>query len=66
MSIASNPPAPDAAFLLTAQAAGLDTSDAERMADLQRRVSLMRAGLARVYEIDVSDAESPSAFVPAR
>ena len=66
MSNDSDAPMPDAAFLRIAQAAGLDTSDAGRMADLQRRVALMREGLARVYEIDVSGAESPSAFVPVR
>lgn len=51
-------------FLRQAEAAGLDITDAERMEDLRRRVSLMRQGLARLYEIDVSGAESPSAFVP--
>ncbi len=54
------------AFLRVAAANGLDTSDAERMEDLRNRVLLMRQGLARVYEIDVSGAESPSVFVPAR
>ena len=55
---------PDENFLRQAEAAGLDTSNPEKMADLQRRVALMRQGLARIYEIDVSGAESPSAFVP--
>ncbi len=54
------------AFLRVAAANGLDTSDEERMADLRGRVSLMRQGLQRVYEIDVSGAESPSVFVPER
>lgn len=54
------------AFLRVAAANGLDTSDTERMADLRSRVALMRQGLTRVYEIDVSGAESPSVFVPAR
>ncbi len=54
------------AFLRMADVNGLDTSDLERMADLRNRVSLMRQGLARVYEIDVSGAESPSVFVPNR
>ena len=54
------------AFLRVAAANGLDTSDEERMADLHGRVSLMRQGLQRVYEIDVSGAESPSVFVPER
>ena len=54
------------AFLRVAAAQGLDTSDEERMADLRGRVALMRQGLARVYEIDVSGAESPSVFVPVR
>ena len=54
------------AFLRVADANGLDTSDHERMADLRARVSLMRQGLARVYEIDVTGAESPSVFVPER
>ena len=53
-------------FLWVAQSAGLDTSDSEAMADLCRRVTMMREGLARLYEIDVSGAESPSAFVPVR
>ena len=54
------------AFLRIAAANGLDTSDQERMADLRGRVSLMRQGLERLYEIDVSGAESPSVFVPER
>ena len=58
--------APDPAFLQAAAAAGLDTADADRMADLQRRVALMRQGLARMDEIPVAGAESPSVFVPAR
>ena len=49
-----------------AAAGGLDTSDLERMADLRARVTLMRQGLERLYEIDVSGAESPSVFVPER
>ena len=56
----------DEAFLIVAAGHGLDTSDTERMADLRRRVALMRQGLARLYEIDVAGAESPSVFVPAR
>ena len=54
------------AFLRLAAATGLDTSDRERMADLRGRVSLMRQGLDRLYEIDVSGTESPSVFVPER
>ncbi len=54
------------AFLRVAATCGIDTSDADRMADLRARVALMRQGLARVYEIDVSGAESPSVFVPNR
>lgn len=54
------------AFLRIAAANGLDTSDQGRMADLRGRVSLMRQGLQRLYEIDVSGAESPSVFVPER
>ena len=53
-------------FRQTAAATGLDTSDEARMADLQRRVALMRQGLARLNEIDVAGAESPSVFVPSR
>lgn len=58
--------APDLAFLQAAAAAGLDTADADRMADLQRRVAALRVGLARLDEISVAGAESPSVFVPAR
>ena len=54
---------PDDAFRQMAAAAGLDTADAVRMADLQRRVALLRQGLARLNEIDVAGAESPSVFV---
>lgn len=54
------------AFLRVAAANGLDTSDRERMADLRGRVLLMRQGLDRLYEIDVSGSESPSVFVPER
>lgn len=54
------------AFLRIAAANGLDISDRDRMADLRGRVSLMRQGLERLYEIDVSGAESPSVFVPER
>lgn len=57
---------PDGVFRQMAAAAGLDTSDAARMADLQRRVALMRQGLARLNEIDVAGAESPSVFTPSR
>lgn len=53
------------AFLRMAAAAGLDISDAERMEDLHRRVQMMRSGISSLYEIDVSDAESPSAFIAA-
>ena len=56
--------APDPAFLHAAAAAGLDTADADRMADLQRRVAALRRGLARLDEIPVAGAESPSVFVP--
>ena len=52
-------------FLRMAQALGLDVSDEERAQDLARRVSLMREGLARLYEIDVTGAESPAAFIPS-
>ena len=52
-------------FLRMAQALGLDVSDEERAQDLARRVALMREGLARLYEIDVSGAESPAAFIPS-
>ena len=54
------------AFLRIAAANGLDTSDEDRMADLRGRVALMRQGLARLYEIDVAGAESPSVFIPER
>jgi len=66
MSSDAENPNDEQAFLRVAAAFGLDTSDAERMADLRGRVALMRQGLARVYEIDVSGAESPSVFVPVR
>lgn len=56
----------DEGFLESAAAAGLDISDANRMADLQRRVAMMRQGLARLNEINVEGAESPSFFVPTR
>ena len=56
--------APSPGFLQSA-AAGLDTDDADRMRDLERRVALMRQGLARLYEIPVVGAESPSVFVPS-
>ena len=51
-------------ILRAAEAAGLDVADEERASDLVRRVTMMREGLARLYEIDVSGSESPSAFVP--
>ena len=66
MSTDREAPLSETGFLRVAEAAGLDTSDTEAMEDLRRRVNLMREGLARVYEIDVSGAESPSAFVPVR
>ena len=50
-------------FLRVAAGAGLDVSDAERMEDMHRRVTMMRSGLARVFEVDVRNAESPSAFI---
>ncbi|MCE2499492.1 MAG: hypothetical protein J4G13_01345 [Dehalococcoidia bacterium] len=62
----SETPLSETGFLRVAGAAGLDTSDTEAMEDLRRRVTLMREGLSRLYEIDVSGAESPSAFVPVR
>ena len=65
MSIASDSPGFGEGFLRMAQALGLDVSDEERAQDLARRVGIMREGLARLYEIDVSGAESPSAFVPS-
>ena len=66
MSTDSESAAIEQAFLKAAADHGLDTSDTERMADLRRRVALMRQGLARLYEIDVAGAESPSVFVPSR
>ncbi|MCY4556653.1 MAG: hypothetical protein OXF79_09820 [Chloroflexi bacterium] len=65
MSTDSDSPGVGEGFLRMAQALGLDVSDEERAQDLARRVGLMREGLARLYEIDVSGAESPSAFVPS-
>ena len=56
----------DEAIVRLAEQAGLDVSDPERVNDLVRRVSLMRQGLNRLYEIDIAGAESPSAFVPER
>ena len=56
----------DTTFAATAAAVGLDVSDPERAADLQRRVVLLRQGLARLDEIPVAGAESPSVFVPVR
>ena len=66
MSTDSDSTAIEQAFLKAAADHGLDASDTERMADLRRRVELMRQGLARLNEIDVAGAESPSVFVPAR
>ena len=66
MSGENNSAISEQAFLRVAAANGLDTSDQERMADLRGRVSLMRQGLERLYEIDVSGAESPSVFIPER
>ncbi len=66
MSTDSESTAIEQAFLQVAAGNGLDISDTERMADLRRRVALMRQGLERLYEIDVAGAESPSVFVPAR
>ena len=66
MSGENNSAISEQAFLRIAAANGLDTSDQEHMADLRGRVSLMRQGLERLYEIDVSGAESPSVFVPER
>ena len=63
MATGSDSPGFGEGFLRMAQALGLDVSDEERAQDLARRVSLMREGLARLYEIDVSGAESPSAFI---
>ena len=65
MATESDSPGFGEGFLRTAQALGLDVSDEERAKDLARRVALMREGLARLYEIDVSGAESPSAFIPS-
>ena len=65
MSTESAAESPLDAFLRVAAAAGLDTSDVERMEDLHRRVQMMRSGISSLYEIDVSDAESPSAFIAA-
>ena len=58
--------APSLGFLQAVAAAGLDAADADRMRDLERRVALMRQGLARLYEIPVAGAESPAVFVPSR
>ena len=65
MTTASDSPGFGEGFLRMAQALGLDVSDEERGQDLARRVALMREGLARLYEIDVSGAEAPSAFIPS-
>ena len=65
MSQGSDSPVFEEWILRMAEAAGLDVSDEERGNDLVRRVTLMRAGLARLYEIDVSGAEAPSAFIPS-
>lgn len=64
MSTSSSSPGIDEGFMRMAQAAGLDVSDDERAEDLARRVAMMRQGLARLYEINVSGAEAPSAFIP--
>ena len=56
----------DTAFASAMVAAGLDASDPERVADLRRRVALLRQGLARLDEIPVGGAESPSVFVAVR
>ena len=65
MPMPSNAPTtPDPAFLQAAAAAGLDASDAARMADLQGRVARMRQGLARLDELPLAGAESPSVFIP--
>ena len=56
----------DADFAAAMVAAGLDASDPERVADLRRRVALLRQGLARLDEIPVGGAESPSVFVAVR
>ena len=65
MATGSDSPGFGEGFLRMAQALGLDVSDEERGKDLARRVALMREGLARLYEIDVAGAESPSAFIPS-
>jgi hypothetical protein len=65
MSSDSGSDLPYEVFVQLAAATGLDTSDTERMADLQGRVQLMRTGIRSLYEIDVDDSESPSAFIPA-
>ena len=65
MATDSDSPGYGEGFLRMAQALGLEVSDEERAKDLARRVALMREGLARLYEIDVSGAESPSAFIPS-
>lgn len=65
MATGSDSPRFGEGFLRMAQALGLDVSDEERAKDLASRVALMREGLARLYEIDVSGAESPSAFIPS-
>ena len=65
MTTASDSPGFGEGFLRMAQALGLDVSDEERGQDLARRVAMMREGLARLYEIDVSGAEAPSAFIPS-
>lgn len=64
MSTSSSSPGIDEGFQRMAKALGLDVSDDERAEDLARRVAMMRQGLARLYEIDVSGAEAPSAFIP--
>ncbi len=66
MSTDREAPLSETGFLRVAEAVGLDTSDTEATEDLRRRVNLMREGLSRLYEIDVSGAESPSVFVPVR
>lgn len=62
----SRAPDVDTAFAAAMAAAGLDASDPERVADLRRRVTLLRQGLARLDEIPVAGAESPSVFVAVR
>ena len=56
----------DTAFAAAMAAVGLDASDPERVADLRRRVGRLRQGLARLVEIPVGGAESPSVFVAVR